>query len=97
MGKSNARKQREKVVREGKRDPALNRGIYAMANLSTRRTKTKKEALQQQYKKTHRFHNESDESFFYTVRFMSRLTTSNLPVSGLMTRPCTHTSGGKSG
>ncbi len=69
MGKSNARKQREKVVREGKRDPSLNRGIYAMANLSTRRTKTKKEALQQQYKKTHRFHYESDESFLFYYTF----------------------------
>lgn len=50
------------MAREGKRNPELNRGIYACADLTTKRTKTKKESLEKQKKKTHRLY-ESDEFF----------------------------------
>ncbi len=43
MAKSKARKTREKLVREGYRDPAKNRGIYALGDLRTRKSKTKHE------------------------------------------------------
>lgn len=47
MAKSRARKMREKRVREGRIDPVINRGIYALADLSTKRSKTKQETLYQ--------------------------------------------------
>lgn len=51
MSRSKAKKQREKRIREGKRNPALNRGVYAMADLATRKTKTKQEYMEQQRQK----------------------------------------------
>ncbi|WP_244951519.1 hypothetical protein [Sutcliffiella horikoshii] len=51
MAKSKAKKLRDKQVREGKRNPENGRGIYALANLTTKTTKTKKEKLNQLYKK----------------------------------------------
>ncbi len=47
MTKSKAKKQREKLLREGKRDPVLNRGTYALADMNTRVTKTKHEKVNQ--------------------------------------------------
>ncbi|MBO1001090.1 hypothetical protein ACFSKI_13640 [Pseudogracilibacillus auburnensis] len=43
MAKSRAKKIREKLIREGYRDPVKNRGIYALANLRTRKGKSKHE------------------------------------------------------
>jgi hypothetical protein len=51
MAKSKAKKLREKLAREGKRNPENGRGAYALANLTTKMTKTKKEKLNQLYKK----------------------------------------------
>jgi hypothetical protein len=51
LAKSNAKKWREKQIREGKRNPENGRGAYALANLTTKMTKTKKEKLNQLYKK----------------------------------------------
>jgi hypothetical protein len=51
MAKSKAKKLREKLAREGKRNPENGRGTYALANLTTKKTKTKKEKLNQLYKK----------------------------------------------
>lgn len=72
------------MAREGKRNPELNRGIYACADLTTKRTKTKKESLEKQKKKTHRLY-ESDEFFYEGLK--SRCTISSFPVSGSMTSP----------
>lgn len=47
MSKSKARKHRENLVRNGQRDPQNSRGIYALENLRTRKTKTKREKLNQ--------------------------------------------------
>ncbi|UPM56582.1 hypothetical protein [Gottfriedia acidiceleris] len=47
MSKSKARKLREKLVREGKRNPESSRSSFAMLDLNTRRTKTKQEKLNQ--------------------------------------------------
>ncbi|MGG2028624.1 hypothetical protein AB1282_23245 [Gottfriedia sp. S16(2024)] len=47
MSKSKARKLRDKLVREGKRNPELIRSSFAMLDLNTRRTKTKQEKLNQ--------------------------------------------------
>ncbi|WP_404445421.1 hypothetical protein LG307_19285 [Sutcliffiella horikoshii] len=51
MAKSKAKKLRDKQVREGNRNPENGRGTYALANLGTKTTKTKKEKLNQLYKK----------------------------------------------
>ncbi|MCU7667990.1 hypothetical protein [Bacillus thuringiensis] len=45
MAKSNAKKIRDKMVREGKRNPEKSRSIYALKDLRTRKTKTKQEKL----------------------------------------------------
>ncbi|PFH90706.1 MULTISPECIES: hypothetical protein [unclassified Bacillus (in: firmicutes)] len=47
MSKSKARKLRDKLVREGNRNPELSRSSFAMLDLNTRRTKTKQEKLNQ--------------------------------------------------
>ena len=47
MAKSAAKKQREKLIREGKLNPEMNRGIYVLADMRTRKTKTKQEKLNQ--------------------------------------------------
>ena len=74
MAKSRARKTREKRVREGRIDPAINRGIYALADLSTRRSKTKKETMyQNKYGELSSMdRNQTDESSFYFVSFYIR-------------------------
>lgn len=67
MAKSKAKKMREKRVREGRIDPAINRGVYALADLSTRRNKTKKGSLYQnkygELSSVDRY--QTDESSFY--------------------------------
>lgn len=47
MAKSRARKMKEKMIREGRMDPGKMRGIYALADLGTRKGKTKHEKLYQ--------------------------------------------------
>ncbi|WP_096156627.1 MULTISPECIES: hypothetical protein [Bacillus] len=67
MAKSRARKMRDKLVREGFRDPGNGRGTYALQNLTTRKTKTKQETLQKTYKKqrhSHEIYNENDRCFY---------------------------------
>ncbi|GAA0371512.1 hypothetical protein J2S11_001741 [Bacillus horti] len=65
MAKSNARKRRDKMVREGKLDPTLLRSTHS--GLYERKTKTMKEKwLQhmQKYRNDLHIHND-DEGFFY--------------------------------
>lgn len=47
MAKSVAKKQREKLIREGRINPEINRGVYVLADMRTRKTKTKQEKLNQ--------------------------------------------------
>ncbi|QRG68746.1 hypothetical protein [Brevibacillus choshinensis] len=64
MAKSNARKHREKLEREGKRNPEWNRSIFAFADMRQRQTKTKLEKLnQQKHKRSLSF--QSDDGLFY--------------------------------
>ncbi|MEI5908000.1 hypothetical protein WAK64_13140 [Bacillus spongiae] len=64
MGKSNAKKYREKLAREGKRNPEVDRSPFAKADMRTRRTKTKKDYL---YRAKYKNHDSSNEKngFFY--------------------------------
>ncbi|WP_221568622.1 hypothetical protein [Alkalihalobacillus sp. TS-13] len=48
MSKSNAWKKRRKMEREGRRNPEWNRSDFALMDLRSRKTKTKKEKLNQQ-------------------------------------------------
>lgn len=47
MSKSRAKKLREKLIREGNRNPELSRSPFSMLDLNTRRTKSKQEKLNQ--------------------------------------------------
>lgn len=64
MSKSRAKKKREKLEREGKRNPDQNRGIYAFADMRTRITKTKKDQLYNQKYKNQSLNDNNDGSFF---------------------------------
>ncbi|WP_026678317.1 hypothetical protein [Fictibacillus gelatini] len=72
MAKSDARKKRDRLVREGKRNPIENRGVYALADLRTRKTKTKAEMLQQQkHKGRLSFYDEDNRPYFFMKRVAS--------------------------
>ncbi|WP_435922139.1 hypothetical protein [Paenibacillus sp. DYY-L-2] len=45
MAKSQAKKMRDKLVREGKRNPELSRSPFAFSDMRTRKTKSKQELL----------------------------------------------------
>ncbi|SEO01426.1 hypothetical protein SAMN04488134_103121 [Amphibacillus marinus] len=66
MTKSKAKKRRDKLVREGYRDPGENRGIYALGDLRTRKCKTKHEKqYQNKYGELSAIDkNQMDDSYF---------------------------------
>ncbi|MDN4070662.1 hypothetical protein QYF50_22415 [Paenibacillus vini] len=45
MAKSHAQKMRQKLVREGKRNPELSRSPFAFADMRMRKTKSKQEQM----------------------------------------------------
>ncbi|MDR4889517.1 hypothetical protein RGU12_18655 [Fredinandcohnia sp. QZ13] len=65
MAKSNARKKREKLVREGKRNPENGRSPFALIDMQSRMTKTKKDHLYQTKHKNQSFTDGNDGSFFF--------------------------------
>ncbi|UII54342.1 hypothetical protein LS684_11660 [Cytobacillus spongiae] len=64
MAKSKAKKLREKMSREGKRDPIENRSPFSMVDLRTRMTKTKKDHMYQLKHKNQVSNGGNDGSFF---------------------------------
>ncbi|MFD1737284.1 hypothetical protein ACFSCX_12040 [Bacillus salitolerans] len=70
MSKSKARKYREKIVREGTRNPELSRSPYVLYDLRTKKTKTKKDLLYRSKHKNHVSDNRNDGSF-YMLQFVS--------------------------
>lgn len=74
MAQSQAKKQRQKLIREGKRSPELSRSPFAFQDLRTRKTKTKQEQLHRQKYKNHASIYGDDGSFIFTrpVRCFSR-------------------------
>lgn len=67
MGKSNAQKRREKLVREGRRNPENSRSSFAQLDLRTQRTKNKKDLL---YRSKHKNRNPKhweDDSYFFAL------------------------------
>lgn len=67
MSKSNARKHRDKIAREGKRNPEMNRSPFAFVDMSTRKTKTKKDYLYRSKHKNQSFKDNNDGSFLCSV------------------------------
>ncbi|MDQ0272350.1 hypothetical protein [Cytobacillus purgationiresistens] len=65
MGKSNAKRLREKLAREGYRNPEANRSPFALTDMRSRRTKTKKDHLYQHKHKNHSFNYKNDGSFLF--------------------------------
>ncbi|MBP2239546.1 hypothetical protein J2Z40_000099 [Cytobacillus eiseniae] len=66
MAKSKAKKIREKLKREGKRNPEENRSPFAFADMRTRKTKTKKDLLDQKKQKNRSLSKDlSDGSFVF--------------------------------
>lgn len=67
MAKSSARKQREKMAREGKRNPDQNRSIFAFADMRQRVTKTKAEKLHQRKHRRSLSWNSDDDLFLFVA------------------------------
>lgn len=65
MAKSRAKKMREKIEREGRRNPELSRSPYAFTDLRSRRTKTKKDVLYRNKHKNQFSTDGRDGSFYF--------------------------------
>ncbi|KAB2333478.1 hypothetical protein [Bacillus mesophilum] len=69
MAKSAAKKKREKLVREGRRNPEQSRSPFAGTDMSTRKTKTKNETLYRIKHKNHSLDEDHDGSFLLFIYF----------------------------
>ncbi|MGG6312803.1 hypothetical protein [Paenibacillus macerans] len=69
MAQSKAKKMRQKLIREGKRNPELSRSAFAFADLRTRKTKTKQDQANTQKYKNHASAYGDDGSFYLLFRF----------------------------
>lgn len=67
MAKSSARKHREKLEREGKRNPDQNRSIFATVDMRSRRTKTKAEKLHQE-KHKRSYSSQKEDGLFILIK-----------------------------
>ncbi|RDI45923.1 hypothetical protein [Falsibacillus pallidus] len=68
MAKSNAKKQRENLVREGRNNPEDFRGVYALTDMRTRKTKTKKDIMNKmKYNKRFSYDQDGDNRFFIAL------------------------------
>src|SRR5690625_1114815 len=66
MARSKAQKKRQKLVREGRLNPEINRSPFVKLDLHTRKTKTKKDYLYRTKHKKNRYPVKPDnDSFFY--------------------------------
>ncbi|WP_442594723.1 hypothetical protein [Neobacillus sp. D3-1R] len=65
MAKSKAKKIREKLVREGRRNPEESRSPFIFTDMRTRKTKTKKDYLYQNKCKNHSSQVGNDGSFYF--------------------------------
>ncbi|MFS1512262.1 hypothetical protein VQL36_07505 [Chengkuizengella sp. SCS-71B] len=63
MAKSKAKKFRERLEREGRRNPAENRSPFALIDMHTRKTKTKKDYLYRNKHKNQHIQKENVGSF----------------------------------
>lgn len=64
MAKSRAKKMREKLAREGNRNPESSRSPFAFTDLRTRKTKTKKDVSYRSKNKNHHSSEGNNGSFY---------------------------------
>jgi hypothetical protein len=67
MAKSRAKKLREKLAREGKRNPEANRSPFVFADMYTRKTKTRKDLIYRCKHKNHSSGEGKDGSFYLWI------------------------------
>ncbi|WP_249316723.1 hypothetical protein [Bacillus sp. FJAT-50079] len=72
MSSSKAKKHRQKITREGRRNPEENRSPFAFADMGTRRAKTKKDRLYMKKHKNHDFQKGNDGFYFFLLSFSFR-------------------------
>ncbi len=70
MAKSNAKKLREKMEREGRRNPELSRSPFALIDLRSRKTKTKKDVLYRNKHKNQFSKDGRDGSFYFVFSWL---------------------------
>ncbi|NDI34265.1 hypothetical protein [Chengkuizengella sediminis] len=75
MAKSKAKKFRERLEREGRRNPLENRSPFALIDMHTRKTKTKKDYLYRNKHKNQHIQKENVGSFYFN--YTKTLTTNN--------------------
>ncbi|GEL77052.1 hypothetical protein TMU01_12870 [Tenuibacillus multivorans] len=69
MGKSKAKKIREKMQREGKRNPEWSRSPFTFSDMRTRKTKTKKDVLYRTKHKNQLSNGGKDGSFLFCSNY----------------------------
>jgi hypothetical protein len=67
VAKSKAQKLREKIVREGRRNPEEKRSPFVYTDMRARMTKTKKDYLYQFKHKNHHSQDGNDGSFYFVI------------------------------
>jgi hypothetical protein len=81
LAKSKAKKMRERIVREGRRNPETSRSPFVFADMRTRKTKTKKDYLYRENKKNQSFYEGNDGSFYFNRYFSITKLASPTPKS----------------
>ncbi|WP_108669189.1 hypothetical protein [Peribacillus acanthi] len=71
MAKSKAKKHRQKWVREGNRNLEASRSSFTFSDMTTRKTKTKKEKLNQE-KHKERVYSDLGDNRSYLFSYLSR-------------------------
>jgi hypothetical protein len=67
MAKSNAKKLRERLMREGRMNPEVKRSPFVFTDMRTRTMKTKKDHLYQFKHKNHQSQDGNDGSFYLAL------------------------------
>ncbi|WP_251549916.1 hypothetical protein [Neobacillus muris] len=70
MAKSQAKKLRDKLSREGKLNPETKRSPFVFTDMRTRTTKTKKDQLYRQKHKNRQIPDGNDGSFYFFLNVM---------------------------
>ncbi|GGA81590.1 hypothetical protein [Ornithinibacillus halotolerans] len=70
MSKSKAQKKREKLIREGRLNPEINRSPFASLDLRTRKTKTKKDHQYRMKHKNRQPKQWENGSFYFTLKYV---------------------------
>jgi hypothetical protein len=65
MSRSKAQKTRQKLLREGRLNPEINRSPFAKLDLQTRKTKTKKDYLYRTKHKKNRYPGKPENDSFF--------------------------------